>query len=106
MKQMKITALLLAAALMLGGCGTMNYTAKGGAIGAGSGTAAGAIIGGLIGKGKGAAIGAAVGAAVGAGVPGLTAERGPFLTEILLLYSAGPAWRPERCKQNAMIFLK
>ena len=67
MKQMKFTALLLAAALMLGSCGTMNYTAKGGAIGAGSGTAAGAIIGGLIGKGKGAAIGAAVGAAVGAG---------------------------------------
>ena len=67
MKQMKITALLLSAALMLGSCGTMSYTAKGGAIGAGSGTAAGAIIGGLIGKGKGAAIGAAVGAAVGAG---------------------------------------
>lgn len=67
MKQMKITALLLSAALILGSCGTMSYTAKGGAIGAGSGTAAGAIIGGLIGKGKGAAIGAAVGAAVGAG---------------------------------------
>lgn len=67
MKRMSCLALLLSGAIVLAGCGTMNNTAKGGAIGGGSGAAAGAIIGGLIGKGKGAAIGAAVGAAVGAG---------------------------------------
>ena len=67
MKQMKVTALLLSGAILLGSCSTMNNTAKGGIIGGGSGTAAGAIIGGLIGKGKGAAIGAAIGAVVGTG---------------------------------------
>lgn len=67
MKQMKISALVLSAAILLASCGTMNNTAKGTAIGGGSGAAAGAIIGGLIGKGKGAAIGAAVGGIVGAG---------------------------------------
>ena len=53
--------------MILGSCGSMNNTTKGGIIGGGSGAAAGAIIGGLIGKGKGAAIGAAIGTAVGAG---------------------------------------
>ncbi len=53
--------------MLLGSCGSMNNTTKGGIIGGGSGAAAGAIIGGLIGKGKGAAIGAAIGTAVGAG---------------------------------------
>ena len=52
---MKITAILLSGALLLGSCSTMNKTTKGGIIGGGSGAAAGAIIGGLIGKGKGAA---------------------------------------------------
>ena len=80
---MKMTAFLLSGAILLGSCGTMNNTTKGGIIGGGSGAAAGAIIGGLFGKGsgaaagaiigglfgkgKGAAIGAAVGAAVGTG---------------------------------------
>lgn len=67
MKNVKFTALALSGAILLGSCGTMNNTTKGGVIGGGSGAAAGAIIGGLIGKGKGAAIGAAVGAAVGTG---------------------------------------
>lgn len=67
MKTMKITAILLSGALLLGSCSSMNKTTKGGIIGGGSGTAAGAIIGGLIGKGKGAAIGAAIGAVVGTG---------------------------------------
>ena len=67
MKKMKMTAFLLSGAILLGSCGTMNNTTKGGIIGGGSGAAAGAIIGGLFGKGKGAAIGAAVGAAVGTG---------------------------------------
>lgn len=62
-----MTALLLCGAMLLGSCGSMNNTTKGGIIGGGSGAAAGAIIGGLIGKGKGAAIGAAIGTAVGAG---------------------------------------
>ena len=64
---MKFTAFLLSGTILLGSCGTMNNTTKGGIIGGGSGAAAGAIIGGLFGKGKGAAIGAAVGAAVGTG---------------------------------------
>lgn len=67
MKKMKLSVYALCGALLLGSCGTMNNTTKGGVIGGGSGAAAGAIIGGLIGKGKGAAIGAAVGAAVGTG---------------------------------------
>ena len=67
MKKMKITAFLLSGAILLGSCGTMNNTTKGGIIGGGSGAAAGAIIGGLFGKGKGAAIGAAVGAGVAIG---------------------------------------
>ena len=70
MKKMKVTALVLCGALLLGSCSTisnMNNTTKGGIIGGGGGAAAGAIIGGLIGKGKGAAIGAAIGAAVGTG---------------------------------------
>ena len=62
-----MTTLLLCGAMLLGSCGSMNNTTKGGIIGGGSGAAAGAIIGGLIGKGKGAAIGAAIGTAVGAG---------------------------------------
>lgn len=67
MNKMRFTALALSGAILLGSCGTMNNTTKGGVIGGGSGAAAGAIIGGLIGKGKGAAIGAAIGAAVGTG---------------------------------------
>ena len=70
MKKMKVTALVLCGALLLGSGSTisnMNNTTKGGIIGGGGGAAAGAIIGGLIGKGKGAAIGAAIGAAVGTG---------------------------------------
>ena len=51
MKKMKISVLLLSGAILLGSCGTMNNTAKGGVIGGGSGAAAGAIIGGMIGKG-------------------------------------------------------
>ena len=70
MKKMKITAFLLSGAILLGSCGTMNNTTKGGIIGGGSGAAAGAIIGGLFGKGKGAAISAAVGAAGGTGAGG------------------------------------
>ena len=65
MKKNKFTALLLCSAILLGSCGTMNNTTKGGLIGGGSGAVAGAAIGGLIGKGKGAAIGATVGAVVG-----------------------------------------
>ena len=49
MKKMKITAFLLSGAILLGSCGTMNNTTKGGIIGGGSGAAAGAIIGGLFG---------------------------------------------------------
>ena len=65
MKKMKFMALLVSAALMLGGCG-MSNTAKGGMIGGGSGAALGALIGQIAGKsGKSTAIGAAIGTAVG-----------------------------------------
>ena len=65
MKKMKFMALLVSAALMLGGCG-MSNTAKGGMIGGGSGAALGALIGKMAGKsGKSTAIGAAIGTAVG-----------------------------------------
>lgn len=67
MKKIKLMALFLSVALVLGSCGTMNNTAKGGVIGGGSGAALGAIIGGIAGKGKGAAIGAAIGTVVGGG---------------------------------------
>lgn len=67
MKKIKFMAVFLSMALIFGSCGTMNNTAKGGAIGAGSGATLGAIIGGIAGKGKGAAIGAAIGTAVGGG---------------------------------------
>ena len=69
MKKMKFMALLVSAALMLGGCG-MSNTAKGGMIGGGSGAALGSLIGNKVSgkndKGKGTAIGAAIGTVVGA----------------------------------------
>ncbi len=67
MKKVKLMALYLSAALVLGACGSSSNTTKGALIGGGSGAALGAIIGGIAGKGKGAAIGAAIGTAVGAG---------------------------------------
>ena len=63
----KTLIIVLAASLMLGGCGTMSNTGKGTLIGAGGGAILGAGIGAIAGDSKGAAIGAAVGAAVGAG---------------------------------------
>jgi len=62
-----VILLIVCAGLVLQGCASWSYTAKGTAIGAGAGAATGAGIGAIAGKGKGAAIGAAVGAAVGAG---------------------------------------
>ena len=41
MKKMKITAFLLSGAILLGSCGTMNNTTKGGIIGGGSGAGGG-----------------------------------------------------------------
>lgn len=75
MKKMKFAALFMCVALIFSGCASMNNTAKGGAIGAGSGAALGAIIGGIAGKGKGAAIGAAVGTAVGGGAGALIGRK-------------------------------
>ena len=75
MKTIKATALLLSATLLLSSCGTLNSTAKGSMIGAGSGAAVGSLIGGLVGKGKGAAIGAAVGTAVGGGAGALIGRK-------------------------------
>ena len=63
MKVLKISAVVLSAALVFSGC-NMNNTAKGGIIGGGSG----AVLGGLIGKAAGnAGVGAIIGAAVGTG---------------------------------------
>ncbi len=65
----KILSVMICAALVLAGCGTMNDATKGGLIGGGSGAAVGAGVGALISKdGKGTAIGAAIGSVVGAGV--------------------------------------
>ena len=75
MKAIKTTALVLSATLLLSSCGTLNNTAKGSMIGAGSGAAVGSLIGGLVGKGKGAAIGAAVGTAVGGGAGALIGRK-------------------------------
>lgn len=65
MKKFKYCALVMAALIILSGCGASNTT-KGGLIGGGSGAALGALVGNLIGKDtKGTVIGAAVGTAVG-----------------------------------------
>ena len=65
MKKLKISTLLLCAAMMFS-CG--NNTGNGALIGAGGGALLGGIIGNIIGKDtKATAIGAAIGSAVGAG---------------------------------------
>ena len=59
---------ILAALMLVPGCGNMSNLASGSLIGSGAGAAIGAGIGYLSGKdGKGAAIGAAIGTAVGGG---------------------------------------
>lgn len=63
----KMIICLMAALIIVPGCGNMNQTTSGSLIGGGAGAAVGAGIGALIGKGKGAAIGAAIGGAVGSG---------------------------------------
>ncbi|MGM9799972.1 MAG: OmpA family protein [Muribaculaceae bacterium] len=76
MRKIKLfTASLLAAAMMLTGCSSMNNTGKGALIGGGGGAAVGAGIGALIGGGKGAAIGSAIGAGVGAGAGALIGRK-------------------------------
>lgn len=65
MKKFKFGAVVMAALVILSGCGASNTT-KGGLIGGGSGAAVGALVGNLIGKNTGGTlIGAGVGAAVG-----------------------------------------
>ena len=67
MKKFKFSVVLMAALVILSGCGASNAT-KGGLIGGGSGAAVGALIGNLIGKNTGGTlIGAGIGAAVGTG---------------------------------------
>lgn len=58
-------SVVLASALFLSSCASMNNTTKGGIIGGASGAAVGAGVGAIAGKGKGAVIGAGIGAAVG-----------------------------------------
>ncbi|HOK36828.1 MAG TPA: glycine zipper domain-containing protein, partial [Paludibacteraceae bacterium] len=59
--------LFLSFAIILSGCKSLNKTAKGTMIGAGTGAAVGAGIGAIVGKdAKSAGIGAAIGTAVGA----------------------------------------
>lgn len=71
MKVLKISAVVMSAALVLSGC-NMSNTAKGGIIGGGSG----AVLGGLIGKAAGnAGVGAVIGAAVGTGAGVLIGNR-------------------------------
>ena len=67
MKKSKFSAMLMAALIVLSGCG-MNNTAKGGLIGGGAGAGIGAMVGNLIGRNAGGTLaGAAIGAAVGTG---------------------------------------
>jgi outer membrane protein OmpA-like peptidoglycan-associated protein len=75
MKNFKFTTILMCVLLVFSGCGTMNNTTKGTAIGAGSGAALGAVIGGLLGHGKGAVIGAAIGTAVGGGTGAIIGKK-------------------------------
>ncbi|MBQ9666007.1 MAG: OmpA family protein [Bacteroidaceae bacterium] len=65
MKKTKFSAVVMAALIVLSGCG-MNNTAKGGLIGGGAGAGIGAMVGNLIGKNAGGTLaGAGIGAAVG-----------------------------------------
>jgi uncharacterized protein YcfJ len=67
MKKMKFGAVVMAALIILSGCG-MSNTAKGGLIGGGAGAGIGALVGNLIGRNAGGTLaGAAIGAAVGTG---------------------------------------
>ena len=63
----RIVVVLVASAITVGGCATMDTTQKQTAIGSGVGAATGAALGAIFGGGKGAAIGAGVGALAGAG---------------------------------------
>lgn len=72
MNFLKSFCVTLCAAILLSGCGSMNNTAKGGLIGAGSGAALGLLIGHFAGN---KAIGAAVGTAVGAGAGVIIGKR-------------------------------
>lgn len=64
---MKFGTVVMAALIVLSGCG-MNNTAKGGLIGGGAGAGIGALVGNLIGRNAGGTLaGAAIGAAVGTG---------------------------------------
>lgn len=75
MKRTKFGAAIMAALIVLSGCG-MNNTAKGGLIGGGAGAGLGAVIGNLIGKNAGGTlIGAGIGAAVGTGAGVLIGKR-------------------------------
>ena len=71
MKNLKVIAVALCAALLTTGCG-MSNTAKGGLIGAGGGALLGAVIGNIAGN---TAVGAAVGGAVGAGAGALIGKK-------------------------------
>ena len=65
MKKSKFSAMLMAALIVLSGCG-MNNTTKGGLIGGGAGAGIGAMVGNLIGRNAGGTLaGAAIGGAVG-----------------------------------------
>ena len=67
MKKTKFGAVMMAALIILSGCG-MNNTTKGGLIGGGAGAGIGAMVGNLIGRNAGGTLaGAAIGAAVGTG---------------------------------------
>ena len=65
-KGFQTTAMVLAVALLAGGCANMSETQRGSAKGAGIGAAAGAVLGAVTGGSSGAAKGAAIGAGVGA----------------------------------------
>ena len=68
-KWTRSTASMLAVAMVLSACSSLNKTQKGAVIGAAAGAGAGAVIGGKLGStAKGAIIGAAVGGVAGAAI--------------------------------------
>lgn len=74
-KSVKFLAVIMAAAVVFAGCGSMSNSGKGALYGGGGGAALGTIAGGLIGGKDGALIGAAIGAGVGAGAGALIGNK-------------------------------
>jgi uncharacterized protein HemX len=74
-RTLRLCAISVAVAMLVGGCQNMNDTQRTQMEGAGGGVVAGAIIGAIFGGARGAALGAALGGTLGLGVGSVVAER-------------------------------